>query len=78
MRTQKTSGLPFLFATAILLAASLVDSTAQELRTAAGKPAEGSLKPFLGKPVFDQQVVFSDEGGRVREPYLAIAVDGTL
>ncbi len=78
MRTQKTLGLPFLFATAILLAVSLVDSTAQELRTTAGKPAEGSLKPFLGKPVFDQQVVFSDEGGRVREPYLAIAVDGTL
>lgn len=78
MRTQKNSGLPFLFATAILLAASLVDSTAQELRTAADKPAEGSLRPFLGKPVFDQQVVFSDEGGRVREPYLAIAVDGTL
>jgi len=78
MRIQKTLSLPFLFATAILLAASLVDSTAQELRTAAGKPAEGSLKTFLGKPVFDQQVVFSDEGGRVREPYLAIAVDGTL
>ena len=78
MHTQKTLGLPFLFATAILLAVSLVDSTAQELRTTAGKPAEGSLKPFLGKPAFDQQVVFSDEGGRVREPYLAIAVDGTL
>ena len=78
MLTQETFGLPFLFATAILLAASPVDSTAQELRTAAGKPAEGSLKPFLGKPVFDQQVVFSDESGRVREPYLAIAVDGTL
>ena len=61
----------------------LVDASAQELnenelRTAAGKPAEGSLKPFLGKPIFDQQVVFSDESGRVREPYLAIAVDGTL
>ncbi len=78
MHTQKPLGLPFLFATAILLAASVVDSTAQELRTAAGKPAEGSLKPFLGKPVFDQQVVFSDESGKVREPYLAIAIDGTL
>ncbi len=78
MHTQKPLGLPFLFATAILLAASVVDSTAQELRTAAGKPAEGSLKPFLGKPVFDQQVVFSDESGKVREPYLGIAIDGTL
>jgi sialidase-1 len=39
---------------------------------------EGDLKPFLGKPVFEQQEIFSDEKNQVREPYLGIAVDGTL
>ena len=57
---------------AIFHAGSLLDSSA------AGKPAEGLLKPFLDKAIFDKQVVFSDEGGKVREPYLAITVDGTL
>jgi len=61
-----------LFAAVILPSGSLFNSRA------ADRPFEGSLKPFLGKAVFDKQVVFSDEGGRVREPYLAIAVDGTL
>lgn len=37
------------------------------------------MEPFLGAPVFDRQFVFEDEEGvRVREPYLAIGVDGTL
>jgi sialidase-1 len=54
-----------------------VESSGQELLTAAGKPAEGPLSVFLGKPFFDMQVVF-DDGDHVREPYLAIAVDGTL
>ncbi|MGB0583288.1 MAG: hypothetical protein ACPGVU_26700, partial [Limisphaerales bacterium] len=56
-----------LFTTAIVLAGSL-----------AGNAAEGSLKPFFGTPVFDQQTVFADASGSVREPYLAIGVDGTL
>ncbi len=63
---------------ATFVAVTLSDLSAQELRTAADKPTEGSLKPFLGDPVFNQQVVFADEGGKVREPYLAVAVDGTL
>lgn len=49
----------------------------QERRTAAGKPAEGPLDVFLGEPCFASQIVF-DGGNDVREPYLAIALDGTL
>jgi len=56
---------------------SVAESSEEELLTAAGKPAEGPVEAFLGKPFFDRQVVF-DEGKHVREPYLAIAVDGTL
>ena len=36
------------------------------------------MKPFLGKPVFEKQEIFSDEENQVREPYLGIAVDGSL
>jgi sialidase-1 len=39
--------------------------------------SEGPLEVFLGKPRFDMQVVFEGDG-IVREPYLAIALDGTL
>ena len=46
------------------------------LLTAEGKPAEGPLGPFLGQPLFEREVVF--EGQQVREPYLAIALDGTV
>lgn len=50
---------------------------ADESTTAANLPAEGDLDPFLGQPQLDMQVVF--EGGTdVREPYLAVAVDGTV
>ena len=45
--------------------------------TAAGHPAEGPLLTFLGEAFFDKTVVF-DGGDGVREPYLAIALDGTL
>lgn len=45
--------------------------------TASGKPAEGVLKGFQGKPYLKQEVVF-DGGDLVREPYLAVAVDGTV
>jgi sialidase-1 len=38
---------------------------------------EGPLDAFLGEPQFEQQVVF-EGGGNVREPYLAVAVDGTV
>ena len=60
----------------LLCGCSVAKAPEQELLTAAGKPAEGPLGVFLGKPVFDRQVVF--EGDKVREPYLAISVDGTL
>ncbi len=46
--------------------------------TAIGKPVEGDIDPFKGEPFFQIQVVFNDEGNSVREPYLAVAVDGTL
>jgi sialidase-1 len=66
-----------LLAAAFLWSGSVAESSEQELLTAAGKPAEGPLGVFLGEPQFDVQVVF-DDGDHVREPYLAIAVDGTL
>ena len=66
-----------LLVAAFLCSGSVAKSSEQELLTAAGKPAEGPLDVFLGEPVFDMQVVF-DDGDHVREPYLAIAVDGTL
>ena len=56
---------------------SVGEILAEELLTAAGKPAEGPLEEFLDEPVFDLQIVF-DESNHVREPLLAIAVDGTL
>lgn len=66
------------FLVAAFFAAGIVaEPSGRELLTAAEKPAEGTLGVFLGEPFFDMQVVF-DEGDHVREPYLAIAVDGTL
>ena len=74
--------IPFSFRALLscLLATAFFESelTGQEILTAAGKPAEGSLKPFLGEPVFESEVVFAEDGSDVREPYLAISVDGTL
>ncbi len=59
------------FAGSVLLAAegTIVKAT--------GKPAEGSLAAFLGKPLCQLQCVF-EGGGSVREPYLAVAADGTI
>ena len=65
-------------ANSILLTATILFAASFSAFSAGSKSLEGSLKPFLGKPVFETQVVFSDEKGKVREPYLAIAVDGTL
>jgi len=79
MHSRRPSWKPagcFLVA-ASLCGAAAGEPTGQELLTAAGKPAEGPLDVFLGDPAFDIQVVF-DEGNHVREPYLAIALDGTL
>lgn len=66
-----------LLVTAVLGSVSAAEPSGQELLTAAGKPAEGPLDSFLGEPCCDMQVVFQG-GNDVREPYLAIAVDGTL
>jgi len=44
---------------------------------ATGKPAEGPAEAFLGEPFFDMQLVF-EGNGNVREPYLAVAVDGAI
>ena len=66
------------FCAAVLLCSGSAAKAAEhQLLTAAGKPAEGSLEVFLGEPWFDLQVVFEGDGD-VREPYLAIAVDGTI
>ena len=42
--------------------------------TAAGKPAEGKIEPFLGEPKLDMQQVH--KGGRF--PNVVVAVDGTV
>ncbi len=42
--------------------------------TAAGKPAEGKLEPFLGEPKFDVQPLFTGE----RFPNVVVATDGTV
>ncbi len=47
-----------------LLGGSMAELTGQEVLTAAGKPTEGELKPFLGEPVFDRQVIFGEDGSR--------------
>jgi len=81
MRANRTSSyfstIPLLTAIALRIA-SPCESSAQESHTAAGNPAEGKLAAFLGEPAFDSQFVFEDDKTNVREPYLAIAVDGTL
>ncbi len=46
-------------------------------RTAAGRTAEGELKPFLGVPFMEKQVVFAGDD-KVREPYLGVALDGSV
>lgn len=77
--SRKTGFLSLLSALATLATISPAQGQDEGL-TVIGKPAEASLSPFLGKPSFDRQFLFGEEeeGNRVREPYLAIAVDGTL
>jgi len=45
--------------------------------TSEGKPSEGQLNVFMGEPYLHKEVVFSGND-RTREPYLAVAVDGTV
>jgi len=60
-----------------LFGGAVAESSEQELRTAAGKPAEGLLDVFLGEPLLEKQVIFEGDKS-VREPYFAVAVDGTV
>ena len=69
----------FLLLTTGLLALLYLGCTLpQDPRTASGKPVEGFLQHFLGASVFDKQEIFSDTEDKVREPYLGIALDGSL
>jgi sialidase-1 len=79
MRTARPSwkSIVYLLVAVCLGNVLVADLHANELATAAGKPAEGAPEAFLGEPIFDRQVVFDGEEN-VREPYLAIALDGTL
>lgn len=45
--------------------------------TAEEKPTEGGVEPFQSEPFFHKEVVFSDDKN-VREPYLSVAVDGSI
>ncbi len=61
----------------ILPGCDFAEDPAKNVIPATGKPAEGELASFLGEPLFQKQLLF--EGGeRVREPYLAVAADGTV
>jgi hypothetical protein len=62
-----------------LLAGWLMVSPSQAAtpQTAAGHPAEGELAPFLKAAFLEKQVVF-DGDDKVREPYLGVALDGSL
>lgn len=63
---------------AVLVCCTVAAEPAERERlTAAGQPAEGPLEAFLGEPALHKQVVFEGDD-RVREPYLAVAVDGTI
>jgi sialidase-1 len=50
------------------------EALANDGRTAAGKPAEGTLDPFLGEPILDIKQVHK----RNRFPNIVVSVDGTL
>ena len=62
---------------AMFASALTVDIRSAEPLTAAGKPAEGPWEVFLGEPHFQSQTLF-EGGDGVREPYLAVALDGTV
>lgn len=77
------SDVPFMLRAAqpavclLILFAGVAHGECQPPLTAAGHPAEASLDAFAGEVFFHTQYLF--EGDRnVREPYLAIALDGTL
>lgn len=66
--------LPSRFCLLALLFLLPTDTTASK-----DHPLEGPLEPFLGETAFESQVLFEGNGDeRVREPFLAITVDGTL
>lgn len=69
-----------IFSTASILSGALLFAAhgQEQLLTAAELPAEGSLESFQGDPVFEIGYVFPEDGSSVREPFLAIAVDGAL
>ncbi len=48
----------------------------QEFLTAAGKPLEGELEPFLREEFFEKKMLFNGE--RTRGPWLVVGTDGTL
>lgn len=66
-----------LLASLALLPASPGAASGEELKNGIGLPVEGELVPFLGEPLLERTTVFEDKD-RVREPYLAVALDGTV
>ncbi len=67
----------WLLVATLLCASAVAGPAGQQAVTAAGKPAEAALDDFLGEPLFRKQTLF-DGDQRVREPYLAVAVDGSI
>lgn len=73
---RRLAGLGGLLFAAQLLSSS-PSSAEESLRNALGLPVEGRLEAFLGEPYLEKGLVFEGED-RVREPYLAVALDGTV
>lgn len=77
IRLDRLAWVLSLFVAGILTSASGQKASKDAIILATGKPAEGPLDAFLGKPFFDLQCVFEGQG-QVREPYLAVGVDGSV
>ncbi len=67
-----SAGMGALLAAALVCVGAFAQTDEPEFLT-----TEGALDAFLGEPHFEREVVF-EEGDHVREPYLAVAVDGSV
>ena len=72
-----TSVIHAIVVSALLLGPALLADEGNSRKGTQLRNPDGPLVPFLGKPRFELQEVFSG-GSQVREPYLAVARDGAV